>query len=206
MAKKLITDIERLLKSVEVTVDSCWMWMGPTDKDGYARQMKVGSHTDNSRRMARPHRLSYQNFVGDIPEGMTIDHLCRMRCCVNPEHLEPVTGRVNTQRGHRATKLYCVNNHPLFGENLGFASETGFRFCRICQRAAIRKHYRRTDGAAQKKYAEENREKRRLAQAARRASWTEDQKLAQLEYSRNYEATRRSRKTPPKTGGESRYR
>jgi len=117
-----------------------------------------------------------------------------MRCCVNPEHLEAVTSKENTQRGYRATKMYCVNGHPLFGENLGIVESTGFRFCRECQRAAIRKNYRKTGGAAQKKYAENNREKRMLDMRERRANSTDEQKQARKEYERAYDAANREKR------------
>lgn len=203
MAKKLLSDKERLMKSVEVVTDSCWIWTGPLERDGYARQMKVGSRTDNTRKMVRPHRFSYTQFVGPIPDGYTIDHLCRIRCCVNPEHLEPVSAAENTQRGYRATKMYCRHGHPLFGDNMGLVTKTGFRFCRTCHRQAIRTNYRKTDGAAQKKYAENNREKRRLAQAKRRASWSSERLELERARQRAYDLQRRPRKTS-NVGGENR--
>lgn len=190
MAKKLLSDRERFLKSVDVAVDGCWLWLGPKDRDGYASQWRIGSRSDGTRTKIRPHRFAYQEFVGPIPDGMTIDHLCRVRCCVNPDHLEPVTARENTQRGWRATKLYCPYGHPLFGPNLKIA-KSGQRVCRECQRAAVRYNYRKTGGAAQKKHAEANREKRRLAQAERRANWSDERRLQEKERQREYDITRR---------------
>lgn len=195
MAKKVVSDLARLFKSVEITIDSCWIWTGPFDKDGYARQMKVGSRTDNSRRMVRPHRLVYEQTVGPIPEGFTIDHLCRRRCCVNPAHLEPVTTRENTQRGWRKNKTHCKNGHPLSGANL-HVDGNGYRGCKICRNEFVKRHYRKTGGAAQRKYSEANREKRRLAQAARRAAWSPERLEYERQRGREYDAKRR-----PRTGG-----
>src|SRR5262245_21521692 len=70
----------------------CWQWMGEVTKNGYGRIYWGYKH--------RPaHRVAYEAYRGPIPEGMTIDHLCRNRACVNPAHLEPCTIRVNTLRG-----------------------------------------------------------------------------------------------------------
>ncbi|HWV44111.1 HNH endonuclease signature motif containing protein [Pseudorhodoplanes sp.] len=192
MAKKVVSDLDRLFKSVEITIDSCWIWTGPFDKDGYARQMKVGSRTDNSRRMVRPHRLVYEATVGPIPEGFTIDHLCRRRCCLNPAHLEPVTTRENTQRGSRKNKAHCKNGHPLSGDNL-YLYASGYRACKTCRNEFAKRHRRKTNGAAQRKYSEINREKRRLEQAARRAAWSPERLQKERERYRAYDAKRRAR-------------
>ncbi len=70
----------------------CWIWVARLNRNGYGRL-----HEEGSERMA--HRLSYEAHVGPIPEGLLLDHLCRVRCCVNPRHLEPVTHSENTLRG-----------------------------------------------------------------------------------------------------------
>lgn len=168
MAKKIISDIDRVFKSVEVVIDSCWIWSGPLDKDGYARSIKIGSRSDGSRRFVRSHRFVYEQMVGPIPDGITIDHLCRNRCCLNPAHLEPVTGRENTQRGWRKNKTHCKHGHPLSGQNL-IVNKNGSRNCRECRARLVREHYQRTGGAAQRKYQQKYREKRRREQSLRRS-------------------------------------
>lgn len=70
----------------------CWNWIAAKDKNGY------GAKKFNNRAM-KAHRYMYEKLCGPIPEGMTLDHLCRNRACVNPAHLEPVTARINTRRG-----------------------------------------------------------------------------------------------------------
>ena len=200
MAKKLISDIERFRKSFIIQDDECWVWQRFLDYDGYGH-FKVGSQRDGTKRNPGAHRWSYEYHVGPIGVDLTIDHLCRNRACVNPLHLEAVTTRVNTQRGWRATKLYCINEHPIFGSNLGIAKATGYRYCRICQRAAIRKHYVKTGGAAQKKYGAENREKRRLDAAKRRSEWTPEQLENARARGREYDAKRRSRQRQMQVGG-----
>ncbi|MCZ6447620.1 MAG: HNH endonuclease signature motif containing protein [Alphaproteobacteria bacterium] len=92
------------------------------------------------------HRFSYETLVGPIPEGLILDHLCRVRSCCNPSHSEAVTHRVNILRGDgitaiNARKLFCKRGHPLFGENLRPQNpETRYgRICRACHRLSERR-------------------------------------------------------------------
>jgi len=107
--------------------DECWRWLGGLKKDGYSAG----------------HRTAYELLVGPIPEGLEIDHLCRVRACCNPKHMEPVTHAVNVQRGdHTATqdnlgayqrvKTHCPQGHPYSGPNLKIGWK-GARVCRICE-------------------------------------------------------------------------
>lgn len=116
--------------------NGCWLWVGGHLPGGY------GSVYDG-KRTVRAHRLMYQRMRGPIPEGLTLDHLCRTRDCVNPWHCEPVTSRVNILRGMSATainacKSHCVHGHPLSGRNL-FYDCNGRRKCRICKNASDRR-------------------------------------------------------------------
>ena len=70
----------------------CWIWTASIRPNGY------GEFRCNGR-LTRAHRFAFEQMVGPVPEGLQLDHLCRNRACVNPEHLEPVTGSVNVQRG-----------------------------------------------------------------------------------------------------------
>lgn len=89
------------------------------------------------------HRFSYELHVGPIPEGLVIDHLCRNRLCVNPDHLEPVTSQENVRRGHEALGVrqyatHCKNGHEYTPENTLITVE-GWRSCRTCSRERDRR-------------------------------------------------------------------
>lgn len=97
------------------------------------------------------HRLSYETFVGPIPEGMQIDHVkargCTSRACINPAHLEPVTSRENTLRGVAAAipNTHCAHGHALEGENV-YVRTDGGRRCRVCYRAMdLKRRLRKRD-------------------------------------------------------------
>lgn len=106
----------------------CWLWTGHTAGGGYGR-------TGWPVRMA--HRVIFEALVGPIPARMTLDHLCRVPTCVNPDHLQVVSERDNILRGFappalNARKTHCRRGHPLAGENVTLYR--GTRRCRACQR------------------------------------------------------------------------
>lgn len=118
---------------------SCWLWTASLTGNGY------GYFGLEKGRMALAHRFAYEYVIGPIPEGMTLDHLCRRRTCVNPAHLEPVSMRENLLRGesptaHNARKTHCVHGHPLSGENL-YVDPRGRRQCKECRRKSTRKFF-----------------------------------------------------------------
>jgi hypothetical protein len=111
--------------------NGCWRWMGALDTHGYG-QLRVDYV------LVGAHRASYEAFVGPIPAGLVIDHLCRVRDCVNPGHMEPVTNLVNILRGEgfsarNARKTHCKRNHPLSADNV-YPNHPG-RACITCARA-----------------------------------------------------------------------
>ena len=112
----------------------CWLWPTVDRQTGYGR-ISVGGSAQST------HRFAYQTFVGPIPEGYVVDHLCRVRACCNPAHLEPVTNRENTIRGlapllartrHAATTC-CPSGHP-YDEANTYYNRNGQRSCRACAR------------------------------------------------------------------------
>lgn len=112
----------------------CWLWIGTLEKTtGYGRFMYGTAHV-----------WSYTKFVGPIKPGLEIDHLCRMRSCVNPKHLEAVTPRVNVLRGEgvaaiNARKTHCPAGHTLTGSNLRVDADRR-RHCKLCSAAATAAH------------------------------------------------------------------
>lgn len=124
----------RLSRHVELDESGCWLWTGALNSRGYSC---IG--VDGKSQLA--HRVSYELHVGPIPEGLQIDHLCRVKRCINPEHLEPVTAQENCARTPEAMKTHCVNGHELSGWNLMVkARRSGrvIRNCRTCHNAANR--------------------------------------------------------------------
>jgi hypothetical protein len=121
--------LERLWARIEIT-DSCWLWTGQTTDKGY------GSISEGRRSLVA-HRVVYEQLVGVIPEGLQLDHLCRVTRCVNPDHLEAVTGRINTLRGigptaQNARKTQCPAGHAY--ASFGEIDARGYRCCSECKR------------------------------------------------------------------------
>lgn len=112
--------------------DECWTWEASKNCGGYGHFTAGGRHFS-------AHRFAYELLVGPIPEGLDLDHLCRVRNCVNPAHLEPVTRRENLLRGktiqaRNAAKTHCPQGHPYWGDNL-YIDARGCRSCWTCKRA-----------------------------------------------------------------------
>ena len=95
--------------------DGCWEWSGSLTMEGYATNVSVNGTSGPDRERHLPHRLIFQWFKWDIPDGMTIDHLCKNRKCMNPDHMEAVTAGENVRRGLK--RAYCKRGHPQTPEN-----------------------------------------------------------------------------------------
>lgn len=109
----------------------CWLWLGSL-RNGYGAVRVNG-------RLVRAHRLAFELIRGPIQDGLFLDHLCRVRCCVNPAHLEPVTLRTNNLRGNGASginarKTHCLRGHPLEGDHVYRRPDRTGRECRVCRR------------------------------------------------------------------------
>jgi HNH endonuclease len=125
--------------------DGCWPWTGCTSKrQGYGLFYNRGHGVQKT---TGAHRYSYKLFVGPLPKRLTIDHLCRVRNCVRPDHLEAVTNRENIMRGFgaaaiQAHKTHCKYGHPFSGYNL-IIRFNGDRQCRLCWQRQERDRRRR---------------------------------------------------------------
>ncbi len=121
----------RLMAKVVKQEGGCWVWTGLT-RAGYGR-IKDKGH------MVSAHRATYEHFRGPIPAGLQIDHLCRNRSCVNPDHLEPVDNRTNAMRGSAPSialylKQRCSKGHDLSTGNYYVLKSRGARLCKECSR------------------------------------------------------------------------
>jgi hypothetical protein len=116
--------------------DECWPWLAGKAK-GYGT-FSIGGRSHPA------HTISYQQIIGPVPIGLQLDHLCRNRGCVNPQHLEPVTRKENILRGVsfsavNGAKTHCPNGHPYDSAHTRVDPRLGYRRCRECQAAGKRR-------------------------------------------------------------------
>lgn len=137
---------EYQMSKIIVTNDGCWYWDGAKNSRGY-------SSICYKRRVWTGHRLTYTLLVGQIPDGLIIDHqchtaecglgdFCKHRACINPAHVKPATHKENYARGNRLhtqrTQTHCLNNHEFTTENT-YIKPDGTRRCRTCSNLQRRK-------------------------------------------------------------------
>jgi hypothetical protein len=125
--------------------DTCWLWRGSLDSHGYGQ---FGVVLAGERRNHRAHRWGFEQLIRPLNAAETIDHLCRVHACVNPDHLEPVSHAVNVARGksglHNSAKTHCDNGHEFTEENTIRRGDGGrWRQCRECARKSARDAMRR---------------------------------------------------------------
>lgn len=126
----LRVDPQRILSKVDYT-DSCWIWSWSLDRHGYGQVRAFGT-------TKRAHRIVYELLVGEVAEGLDLDHICRNRSCVNPQHLEPVTRSQNLLRGElwQSKKTCCPEGHPY-----DLIDNRGARRCRKCLKRIAHRNY-----------------------------------------------------------------
>lgn len=120
---------ELMEKVMPIPECGCWIWMGGLKTRRYGHI--EGFKSKNA------HRVFYELIKGPIPEGLVIDHKCRITSCVNPDHLDAVTQRENTLRGFgltsmNAKKTHCSKGHPLEPGNMRFYARSNARICLKC--------------------------------------------------------------------------
>ena len=129
----------------------CWIWLGTINPTGGYPQIWANGKT------VYAHVLIYEMIKGPIPEGLQLDHLCRVRCCVNPHHLEPVTARENMNRGNpyfirNRNKTHCIYGHEFTIANT-IRGRGGRRECRECKRrVSVERYYRTYPNAGSRSY------------------------------------------------------
>lgn len=128
---------ERFMLRVVKQPDDCWIWIGARWANGYGKFTMPGT-----QRRVSAHRWGYERFRGPIPDGLTLDHICRVHSCVNPSHLEAVTSAENTRRGivgavngaRVRAKTHCPKGHPYDADNTYWRADFKGRNCRACGR------------------------------------------------------------------------
>lgn len=181
-------DMRRFWAKVAVDPSGCLVWTASTFSTGYG-QFKHGGRTVTA------HRFGYTALVGPIPDGLVLDHLCRNKRCAAPDHLEPVTDRVNILRGDTlaallAAKTHCLNGHPFDEVNTRIDSR-GMRQCRTCEGdRRVARYAKKRDEINEYRQAwrAANRERLREQERARKAA--DPGKFRELD--RTYRAAKRA--------------
>jgi hypothetical protein len=143
--------IENFTNKIAKTPDGCWLWLGAKTNLGYGKLGLKG-------KTLLAHRVSYQLFRGEIPEGMKLDHTCKKRSCVNPYQLDVVTQKENLLRGEtinasNAQKTHCPKGHPYDEANTWIGSKKNgvqYRSCILCNKAKGKSRYRNQQASSER--------------------------------------------------------
>jgi hypothetical protein len=131
----------RFVRKVDGPTDTgCWLWTGKRDTSGYGRFTVDG-------KSVAAHRWFYELIHGPVDSALDMDHLCRVRACVNPSHVEPVTRSENLLRGERGRPTHCPQGHPMTDDNVyvsrAWRGLSPPRRCRTCTLAKQRAYEQR---------------------------------------------------------------
>lgn len=131
---------ERFWAKVDKQSNGCWLWTAYCQPNGYG-WFYAGPDISHAA-----HRFSFELLVGPVSEGLDLDHLCRVRSCVNPAHLEPVTRRENLLRGETVTAMhaaqqFCINDHEFTPANTYVYPDGRRRLCRACRASRMRSYH-----------------------------------------------------------------
>lgn len=142
MSTTSITTPERVIKRffdrVEIEGD-CIVSTYSTGSHGYSQ---IGWVEDSVRKLKLGHRLAWESFNGPIPDGMTVDHICRNRRCVKIEHLRLLTNIQNATLNGNKAKSHCPEGHPYDKDNTYLVASTKHRQCKICRNTRNKNRYR----------------------------------------------------------------
>jgi hypothetical protein len=119
---------QRVIDKISVDSDGCWNWTASLTADGYGHLWWQGT-------MTTAHRTVYELTAGALPDGMVLDHLCRNRRCVNPDHMRVVTRKQNSlENSESVTAVNAAKTHCHHGHALDMTYPDGRRWCRTCKR------------------------------------------------------------------------
>jgi len=123
---------ERILSKIAINTDDCWLWTGSRFRKptGDYSQIRIGNR--ETGRVRKAHTISYEAFLGPVPKGLELDHLCHNTLCVNPKHLEPVTHSENMKRRKDSGLSHCKHGHK-YTKKITYINTRGRRECRICK-------------------------------------------------------------------------
>lgn len=143
-------EMDRILTKIHFEPNTgCWLWDGSVTHNGYGIfSRQFGDKTSSTV----IHRMTYRWYKGEIPEDLELDHLCQVRCCANPEHMEPVTNKENFDRSMKRGKivqawLKCEKGHHLTEGNICYYTIKNSgkikKRCRECQKVRWKKNHKR---------------------------------------------------------------
>lgn len=135
IAKTMRDLIKYITDRVEIDSNDCWNWTLFRDRQGYGY-----AHINRKRQAS--HRVSYTAFIGPIPEGYHVDHVCWNPACCNPNHLQVLTASDNCRRLRKALMTHCIHGHKFEGRNL-IIRNSGSRVCRECMNTNARRYQQR---------------------------------------------------------------